>query len=137
MEILMSAILIPCMIWDIKEKKIPLWFILLGFVGSMGICFLFPRKEIANFLFSFIPGGIFLLYGKITEAIGYGDGLLILMGGFWLTAQQIWLWLIVAFFLSAGYSVFLLWGRKMDKHTQIPFVPFLTASLLICNVFIF
>jgi len=117
---------------DIRHRKIPLLYLLLGIGVAFSVLFF---QEQGMWILSLGGAGIgvaFLGISKITkEAIGYGDSLLILGLGILLGFWQIMAVLVVAFSLTAISSMVLLVLKKMNRRTTLPFIPFLALGFLI------
>lgn len=103
----------------------------LGIFGAIGFCYALFLRQTGNLeiLASFIPGILLLLLGKLSrEAVGYGDGSIVLVMGFYLTFWELLGILAVASILAALWATGLLFSGRAG-HT-IPFVPFLLAGFL-------
>lgn len=114
--------------WDFKYKQIPLWYSLIGaLVGAVFL--LFERTDGMGFILSLLPGVIALVMAWITrEAIGYGDGVVMLVLGLYLTFSQI-VFLVMAAILFAGtVALLLLVIRKKSGKYRMAFVPFLAVA---------
>ena len=126
-----------CSIQDIREKKISLWKIKVYGILATAISLwkLFSLNEalgilICRFLAGLLPGIFLLILSKITrEAIGYGDGLILLFIGL-----SLGFWECIGIFFTGLLGVFLaallillFFGRK--KGLEIPFIPFLLTGL--------
>ena len=115
---------------DGKTKKIKVWYLWLGVV--LGIIFkikdFFGTQEITvwNFLLQLVPGILFFIGSKWTKnKIGEGDVWILLILGGCFTSMRIWSVLSLAVIFSAVFSLILIVGKKVEKTTEIPFVPFL------------
>lgn len=101
--------------------------------GGIGIlCNVIWRyQDLANILIGCSLGGIFLLVGWLTkEAIGYGDGLgLVILGLFegWVGMIPI---MFGAFLLSAVYGLWRMLGLKGQMSDMMPFYPFLLLAFI-------
>ena len=118
---------------DIRTKKIPFWII--AAAGSIAILSYSVDimdgviKWYAN-IPALIPGILLLLTAYLSkEAIGYGDGLLVLASGpvFGLMRVMEGVWL--AFFFSALFSIILILLHKAKRKTTFPFIPFLASAM--------
>lgn len=120
-----------CTFQDIKTGKIAGNLILLFGVLGILIDFLFhiPWQECAKGMF---PGMIILLFGKLSkEQIGYGDGLVMCVLGFFLSGRKNINLLLTALFLCAICAVILFVTGKLKRRMTVPFLPFLTAGFVI------
>lgn len=83
----------------------------------------------------FIPGILVLAVAWLTkETIGYGDGLVILCLGCFLTFDEIIDVCFAAVTLAGLVALILLLVMKKSKKMQLPFVPFLFAGCVILNL---
>ena len=134
--------LLVCTITDLKEKRIYrnvlfLYFFLgsLGYLtavfGGDSAIFLEGDRCFWDFVIRFLPG-IFclILSGTTGEALGYGDGLLILICGLCIGAKRTVRVLACALIWSALILLFSC-IRDKGKKKEYPFVPFLLAGYLI------
>ena len=92
------------------------------------------QEESVFYLMTGMSVGIaLLLYSLVThESIGYGDGCLFVMTGFFLGIWENLVLLLLASVLAGIGSAVLLFFRKKKKKERIPFVPFVfTAYVLL------
>jgi len=135
------AVFVAIFVYDIKHKIIPDSFVIslivLGLLQTAlmvyqgGGFMLFVHKIIAS-LFLFFP---FFVLWSVSRGrwIGLGDGKLALAFGFLLPFTSAISGIVMAFWLGALVSIFLLsmQGKKVGMKTQIPFAPFLIIGALI------
>lgn len=62
--------------------------------------------------------------------VGMGDGLLLLALSGFLSAEELLMILLLGLFLCAVWGAVLLLLRKKERHTEIPFIPFLSLGYL-------
>lgn len=132
------SILIAIFVIDLEHKIIPdelvFWGILVVFTF-----FLFFNQTLvfANFLAGFATSLIFLLIHLFTRGrgMGLGDVKFVILGGFLLGWPKTSVWLFGAFFSGAIIGVFLLLLKKAKFGREIPFGPYLVASLLFTLIF--
>ena len=132
--------LLAVSIYDIKEKTIPILLLIFGglLVGTKAV-YGVAAGEMAWYqpLLGIIPGMGLLLVAWITEKMGYGDGLVLMLIGGTVGYQGSLVVLCFASFFAAILCVILLAIRKVKKHSRIPYVPFLAGSyLLYIGVFV-
>lgn len=126
-----------CSVQDIREKEISLWklqiygFLILGIFLSR---FFIQKNSLFSLLekgiFGLIPGLLFLFLSKASkEAVGYGDGIILLFIGisigFWQCLGVLFTALLGIFLAAA--MILILAGRK--KNVRIPFLPFLLTGM--------
>lgn len=122
-------------IHDIRSKSVPVSLIAaMAVSGIMGITMhiwadsFLPIHSFAGIL----PGIGLLLLGKCSnQAIGYGDGWIVLVLGIYLTiweVLEIILWSLGSAAVCAGI---LLGSRRRQKEQEIAFIPFLIIGFVI------
>ena len=126
-----------CSVQYIREKEISLWklqiygFLILGIFLSR---FFIQKNSLFSLLekgiFGLIPGLLFLFLAKASkEAVGYGDGIILLFIGisigFWQCLGVLFTALLGIFLAAA--MILILAGRK--KNVRIPFLPFLLTGM--------
>lgn len=124
---------------DIRERQISvrntLFLAIVMIICRMGKAFL-TGALIEEMLFlakGVLPGVFLILLGAVTrQAIGYGDGLLLLACGLCLGGEMAGILLLTGLFLLFPVSLSLLLCGKAQRKTQLPFAPFLLAAYLIC-----
>ena len=127
-----------CGILDLMNKQIPgiiIWSGLL--IGTIYFIMqlIIKEREIIDFVTAIIPGIILLVISKLTDnALGTGDGIVIIITGLVLTFIQNVCMLTISFFLAAFFSIFLLILRKKSRKEKIPFIPFVMCGFLIMGV---
>lgn len=127
-----SIFLIFCTYTDFKDNQISLPLCLFFGAGGIACNLIYPQYRIETIVGGVAIGIFMLLLSKITrEAIGYGDGVVILVSGIYLGFVQNLTMLLYGLFLSAIISGILLVFRKRKWRDQVPFVPFLLAAYLL------
>jgi len=82
-------------------------------------------------LISLVPGIIFLVISKVTkESMGYGDGIIVLVMGSYISIAKLVGSLILALILAAIWSIVLLVFFRKKKQEEFPFVPFVLLGYL-------
>ena len=127
----LGLILLIQSVFDLRSKRLPLW--ITGVGAGVGIILLiFQGSYTPSHVTALIPGLLCLVIAKVSrEAIGYGDGLLLVMMGFFLKVSVllgICLWAIT---LSGIVALFLLATKKRKGKQEIPFVPFLFVGFIL------
>lgn len=117
--------------FDLKEQKIPAWYLgLFGFFGVLGNL-LYQYQEWSCLFGGICIGGILLMVGWLSkEELGYGDGIAVMILGIFEGWKKLLPTLLAAFFLSSIWGMFqMFWCKKSGKETM-PFFPFLFISFL-------
>lgn len=118
-------------IFDIKEKAIPVLFLVVGgILAGVGAVYSVIVGEVSWYLplLGMMPGAALLVIARITEKMGYGDGIVLLMIGGLIGYRGSLLVLCMGSFFASIFCVVLLAVRKVKKHSRIPYVPFLTGA---------
>lgn len=118
---------------DIKEYIVPdesiIAMLLLGLI-------IFPVNPYVSFVTAVIGffglGGIMFLLSKVSEGqIGMGDAKLIAVLGLWLGIKSCFMVFLYALILGGIYGLVLMAVRHINRKTEIPFVPFVLAGIVI------
>lgn len=139
-NVLCGGFLLSGSIFDLYEKKIPLWLpVLCGTIaGGIRLMELAAAGSAAGTILMEkvilppLPGVIMVAIGILPgRSMGAGDGLCTaaasLCTGFMFILRTVTL----AFVLAAGYSMVLLVRRRVGRGTKIPFLPFLFAAYVL------
>ncbi|MCQ2530367.1 MAG: prepilin peptidase [Lachnospiraceae bacterium] len=135
-EILLLGFLFVAAWIDYKKKELPL--VLIVSMGLSGIVFQIIVRQMSflNLLFGSLIGILFLGIGKITrQALGYGDGFILVATGIFLGFSENVLLLLLGVLLAAGFSIGLMIFRKKTKKDEIPFLPFLFTGYVLLLMF--
>lgn len=124
-----------CSYTDIRKKvvyvKVIVPFLLIGIL----LCISPLGNGIHNALYGTVVGFAILILSFATNgAVGEGDGLVLMITGFYLGFLNNIRLLCMALFLSAIVSVAAVILGKWGKKTELPFMPFLLISFLIIKV---
>lgn len=116
--------------FDIKNRSVPVWFVIAGGAGCAVLCFFLSPP--AGYLLTGLIPGIFLLILSVCtkEAIGMADTLIILMLG---AVYGFWDTLLILFFSFAAsfiYSSIMMLKKKFHRRSSFAFLPFLTAGYI-------
>lgn len=118
-------------VYDVRNRELPGKFLFLfAVLGAIcNVCFRYQSFfEICS---GILLGGSFIVIGWLSkEAIGYGDGIGIVVTGVFVGGKKALLILSGAFFLSALYGIGKLLLGKTTISDTMPFYPFLFAAAL-------
>ena len=119
-------LLIPCVVTDIRSRRIPLWY-LLGFsVAGVPVNLFLLNVTLPEIGLGLLPGLIFILLSRLTKgAIGMGDAILITAMGIFAGWSETLTLLLAACILSSLTAAVLLIFFKKKMKDSIPFAPFL------------
>lgn len=120
--------------WDIRYKEIPILVSLVGGILGVVIC-IWEQRGFVDVMCALIPGIAALLIGRISkEAIGYGDGVLLCVMGFYFTLEELLAVCMIAFMAAALIALILLVVFHKKGSYEIPFVPFLLIAYGVENL---
>ena len=110
---------------DFKYREIPIWLLLAG--GVVGGCFCFYEERPAmQLLLSLVPGIVALGFSWVSkEMMGYGDGMVLLVLGSYMSLSQLLSTGLFAFGLAGLAALVLLVVFHKKGKYRIPFIPFL------------
>jgi leader peptidase (prepilin peptidase)/N-methyltransferase len=135
-KILVLLFLALCAYCDLKALQIPVRLVAsFGFV-SVVLCYGGGGFANGEFLLRLVPGVVFLLLAFLTrEAVGYGDGLVLLPVCLLLEMKAIMVLVMLALLLCAIISLIIMILKKGGRQTRLPFMPFLLAAwgIIICQ----
>ena len=114
---------------DLRKKQVSLLpLILMAAVGG-GLSIASGDWKDWTVVLRFLPGSVILLFAWLTkESIGYGDALVLLCMGCFLSVVQFLNVCMCALTLSGVWALFLLLVRKKSRKTEIAFIPFLLVG---------
>jgi len=123
-------------ILDYKTRKISIVAVATGFACGTVLQIIIGQLRIYEMAGGCVLGLIFLLVARLTgEAIGYGDGLILIATGAFLGIMNNLLLLTISLALAAVFSISLLVFKRMKKNKEIPFVPFMLGGFVIMVMF--
>lgn len=122
-------------IWDMKKKKIPLIVSITAGIIGIVLC-MFLERELMSIFTALVPGVVCLICGKVSgEAVGYGDGIVLIVMGFYYSLEQLIIICMTAFGTAGIVGIVLLLIFKKRGNYEIPFVPFLLIGWSVERVF--
>lgn len=113
---------------DLKYKEIPLWLAVFGGIAGIVFCII-ERRTLGEVVLSCLPGVIALIFSKLTkEVMGYGDGIVFLVMGIYLSLERLLTIGMLAFMIAGVVALILLVMFRKKGNYRIPFLPFLTLA---------
>ncbi len=117
--------------FDIRDGELPVPFLTLFAVLGILCNLLWRYQEIGNAVIGIGIGSSFLIAGWITgEAIGYGDGIGLMIIGLLEGCRGMIPIIIIAFLLSGIYGLWRVIGCGQPGSDTMPFFPFLFLALI-------
>ena len=131
----LTLLLTPCVVLDVRKKKLPVIWLLASLPGSFAVNLLVQRVSLWAMIFGVLYGGLFLCVSLAAKgSIGFGDGIMIgsagaLQGGMFVLMSS------AAGFLFAGaFGLIYIKVKKLDRKIRLPFAPFFAAACLLLSV---
>lgn len=121
-------------LFDIKFKRIPAALLLICCFFAIGyaIYSLYHHETtISEYGIALFPGVICLLAAFATGNLGVGDGCLFIVLGVVIGPADCIKVFCISMFLAGIASIILLVSKKAGKKTSIPYVPFITAAVVL------
>ena len=116
---------------DLKNKKIPVWYLVLGGILALIFYIREENRTVPLLLLALLPGIIFLLYSLIKkEKVGMGDGILLCIMGIWLSVK-IWILWYASLLLVCLFSIVFLLLKRLTIHHDLPYYPFFWLAYLL------
>ena len=126
MDWIIGGYLLELSIEDIRKRKLSLWFLIMGILGS--ILYGFGYRDLLYVVTGIIPGAILLIFSVLMpKGIGIGDGILAIIYGIVYGWMRTCVWLIAGFLMAAVFGVFCYLFQRA-KSMLIPLVPFLMLA---------
>lgn len=114
---------------DIRTKKVNvLWSLLFTFGGIMFfVCG--QEKDFISFIGGFLIGISLLFLAYVSkEAVGWGDGFVVMTVGIWLGFTRILMILMGGLLLAAGHGLIKIMLKKADRKSELAFMPFFSLA---------
>ncbi len=123
--------LLICSVQDIKEKQLSVKTLVLSGILFLGLSLFFDRISFAERMGNMMPGmAAFVIAFLTKEQIGYGDAACLIILGSVLSVDSLMRAVMCGLLLLSLCGAVLFLGKKADRKTTLPFVPFLMAGVL-------
>ncbi len=117
---------------DWKEQKISLVMLLSGGAAGILVQLAFREQTAAEVICGAGIGGLVLMLALVSrEAVGAGDGMILIVAGIILGFWGVLELLMTALLLTGIAALFLLVVKRKGRAYRLPFVPFLLAAYLL------
>ena len=117
---------------DWKEQKISLVMLLSGGAAGILVQLAFREQTAAEVICGAGIGGLVLMLALVSrEAVGAGDGMILIVAGIILGVWGVLELLMTALLLTGIAALFLLVVKRKGRAYRLPFVPFLLAAYLL------
>ncbi len=130
-DVFAAGVLLLSAVTDIKHRKVNVYVIILGSLAVM-LIHLFARSGLTDFVIGMIPGAVMLVAARVSgQAIGYGDGLLILFLGICFGWQGSLFILLTSLLLISVCGLVLMCFGRANRKTSWPMAPWILAATII------
>lgn len=121
---------------DIATQKIPV--VVLVFMAAVGmVCTITGGKTMGSVAIAVVPGIVLLAAAFVTkQQIGYGDAVVIILMGLFVTADIICSALVMGLSIAGILSVIMIAFKRSNMKKQIAFTPFLLLGYGLTGVFL-
>ena len=142
-EVVLNLLMTILSVFDMKMRKIPVCLIIFGMgIALLRLALIFPwngppseqQRIFTVALLGALPGLVVTALSFITDKIGRGDGAVMIMIGLFEDCTFVTLASCIGCIFLAVCSGILLAFHRVGKNTPMPFVPFLTGSILILMI---
>lgn len=143
-NVLCGGFLLAGSVFDLYEKKIPLWLpVMCGiFAGGIRLEDVSDPGRMTNavsgtvlmvkILFPLLPGLLLIIFSLLSgNSIGIGDGISTAAAALCTGCLFMLRIMTLAFVLASGYSIVFLVLHRIHAGTKIPFLPFLFTAYII------
>ena len=143
-RVLWFVYLLILSVTDIKTRKIPVFMLRMGVLAVLpvfiGECFsCMPPSEllrrVMTALLGAMPGGLLTVLSFHTNKIGRGDGPVLILIGFLESCTFSMIVICMACIGLALFSGILMSFGKVTGKTQMPYIPFVTASYIFMKLY--
>lgn len=117
---------------DYKKRELPLVYISAGFVAGLVFQCIIGNLKVAEIILGSMVGVVVIGVSKLTrEAVGMGDGCMLIATGAFLGLIDNLILLMGALILAGVFSAGLLIIKKRGNKYEIPFVPFMLGGYVL------
>ncbi|SHJ43590.1 prepilin peptidase [Parasporobacterium paucivorans] len=119
-------------ITDIRYKKVSLMLCVISALAGLLLNILLRESDVSSRLLALLPGAGMILLGRFSrDAVGLGDGIVIMVLGLYMGVAATLAILMAGLFIAALVSLALIVFKKAGGKDRIAFVPCLFAGYLI------
>ncbi len=132
--LLIFSLLVLIFVVDLEHKIIPDSFVFFGITVSVITFLLIDSHAIfTRILAGFLGALILLVIHLITRGrgMGLGDVKFAVLAGIFIGLKMFLIWLLIAFLTGGIVGIILILFRRAGLKDEVPFGPFLIASILI------
>lgn len=131
-EIGTVAVLVVLAYIDIRKKSLPIILLAVCFIA--GLIYLVSRQDLSlpEIICAVLFAGCIYVFGRVSgNQVGSADALIILILGMVLGFTKTAVASLLGFILCGIFGGVLMILKKATMRTTLPFIPFLTMSLII------
>ncbi len=114
---------------DIKTRKINVIVCILFGIAGMIFFICNSERDVLSLTGGLMAGAYLLVFSFLTkEAVGVGDGIVVMATGIWLGGVVTFAVLMGGFVLAALFGLMGICTQKATGKTELAFIPFFTIS---------
>lgn len=120
--------------FDIQENKIPIIALLIGAAATFAytmfflFCTGFVPGDLAKILLGTVPGILLSVMAITTKKAGFADGIVLTLLGMLTDYRRGILVFCLSIVIMALFSTVLLIFHRLEKNSELPYLPFLTIA---------
>lgn len=124
-------LLIPCVIMDLKKRKIPVIYVIVFGVAAIAINLIWKMKSPLEIIFGGALGAFFVLVSLIgRNSIGMGDSLTMVSVGVWCGVFDAIVGVFLGFLAAGIFGVVYMLVQQKGWKSKLPFAPFLSVGVI-------
>ncbi len=135
MRTICMLIYLTCLsIFDLREKRVPVIWLVLGMLAAVGVSVydvLQGDCQWIALLWAMMPGLFWMLMAWGSKKAGISDAVVLLILGLCLGTRECSVIFALSILLSALTAMILLVIRRVKRNSSLPYIPFLCAGLFI------
>jgi prepilin signal peptidase PulO-like enzyme (type II secretory pathway) len=133
-ELVIIIFLTALSIWDIRERKVPVVFLGLAVCAALTYrtVMLSNNGNFVSALLGILPGTVIIAAACITGKIGLADGIVLSVLGLVTDYRCVVMIISISMIMIAVVSLVLLAMRRINKNSELPYIPFIEAAYIIC-----
>jgi len=131
-KILLLLFLGAAAVIDYRKRELSIFFIGGGFLIGFVFQCIIGKKTVLEIILGMLIGGVIIVLSKLTkEAIGMGDGLMLVATGAFLGIIDNLILLLWSTVIAGVWAIGLLVIKKLKRNKEFAFVPFMLSSYVL------
>ena len=114
---------------DYRKKEIPIYLPIVGFVPTLVLSLVSKMPTLLEIVLGCAIGGLALLMAKLSkQAIGYGDGMILICTGAALGVEKNLILVALSLIIAACTCALLMILKRKKKKDEVAFIPFILGG---------